>query len=989
MNADGPARARRPLLPRASLLVFPLLLALATLVAGLIDANERTASFTFEKLFVAENWRYGLSFLETIFDPLVFWGEIWFSSFIAIAIAAAWLQHVPPGSDSWSISGRTTRTLFLVSTGVVAGVLVLMAILPFTGIVPSPGAFVDTIRDWWPAQAAYQAPVLPVIAAGLLLLLAPLGARAGRGRARGPGTAATLLALVALVPWCIAAIPAWWHPRGLFQFGYHFHLATTTIAFPACLAVLVLTCCLRDPPRLGDGRQHLKPGLVLLLASLGFLVLLQLIGAFATGSGAPGTMFDIEIHWWWPAAHAFTYLFTGSLVVAIVSGARLASARGIPATLARAASRWVARAATSRHPGPRARAIVVASCLLAMAIPPVLGFVLNDADPPRLLVNQVGYTPSGMKRVLFQAPVGHPVPAVASFSLVHTADGEVVHQGELARLEQRYQHWYMEGAFSSFNGTGTFHVEATIGGRLVRSPSFKIEDGVYEIALQRAVDFFYYQRCGGKVHDVVPGFKGHEACHLDDAMIFNGTTMVYKNLTGGWHDAGDYNKYNSWYYTQWRVTRALADAWADGNASFLAMPRTRDASLPDIVDEMLWGANYLVKCVDTEGIAPGTMGLVIHNVVDWNYRANKSALMSYSGPPHKNTDNIPSTGDERVVFTSGNPWGVPWGWAPAEAGFGFAGTLLRVARVMEASGFAVPAWSEPVARLRDVAALLDATYRPVADASEGTKLGGGPWPHMWTAMARLLYEQEVAWLTGNWTLADAWAQHLVNNIYDDFSGSGNVHFLGDVLRYYIECNRTVPPGVLSRLASWHADRFPVHLVGPFKVFHVLNGTGDPVLFSRDAMAGGGLINADHFWFAWFQALVHRVDPSSARPELVQHTLDYLFGMNPLGLCQMDGVGESFVPQIHHRYSSAWNIGGRVPGGIINAIRSYQPSDTWAALAGVNKTTAAILLPENAWVDSWPASGLFGDGVDAHSNEIWIIHDGVFLEMMTAYLKHVA
>jgi hypothetical protein len=530
---------------------------------------------------------------------------------------------------------------------------------------------------------------------------------------------------------------------------------------------------------------------------------------------------------------------------------------------------------------------------------------------------------------------------------------------------------------------------AGINGAKVKSPSFTIAEDVYDIALERAVEFFYYQRCGDKVDDVVPGFAGHQACHLDDAMIFNGSSLVYKNLTGGWHDAGDYNKYNSWYYTQWRVTRALADAWLDDATAYTAFPDRYDSAAPDIIDEMLWGARYLIKCVDTVGITPATRGLAIHNVADWNWNENKSAHTSYWGPPDRNTDNIPATGDERIVHTGGKASGVPWGWAGAEAGFGFAGAMLRVARVINSTSYPMPSWAPTALELRNMAALLNETYHPIAEANEGTKLNGTSWPHMWTAMSRLLYEQEMAMITGNWSTADDWAHEILEHVTDDFGNSNNVHFLSDVLRYYLSCNRTIPTMAINKINLWQTTIFPDHFVGPFGVFHVFNSSGDPVLFSRDAMAGGGLINADHCWFAWFEALASRVVPGSARLDIVQNILDYLFGVNPLGLCQMDGVGGQFLPQIHHRYAYARNPSGRVPGGIINGIRSYLPSKQWADLNGVDQNEAANLLPENAWVDNWPGSGLFNDGVSAHSNEIWIIHNGAFLEMLTSFVKYHA
>jgi hypothetical protein len=330
---------------------------------------------------------------------------------------------------------------------------------------------------------------------------------------------------------------------------------------------------------------------------------------------------------------------------------------------------------------------------------------------------------------------------------------------------------------------------------------------------------------------------------------------------------------------------------------------------------------------------------------------------------------------------------VPWGWAGAEAGFGFAGAMLRVARVIDTTGYSLPAWAPTALELRDMATLLNETYNPIAEANEGTKLNGTSWPHMWTAMSRLLYEQEMAMITGNWSAADDWAHEIVEHVGDDFGNSNNVHFLTDALRYYTSCNRPIPAIVISKINLWQGTIFPDHFVGPFGVFHVFDESGDPVLFSRDAAAGGGLINADHCWFAWFEALAGHVAPGSARLDLVQNILDYLFGVNPLGLCQMDGIGGQFVPQIHHRYAYTRNPSGRVPGGIINAIRSYQPSKQWAELNGVNLSVATTMLPENAWVDNWPGSGLFNDGVSAHSNEIWIIHDGAFLEMLTSFMKY--
>jgi hypothetical protein len=48
-------------LSRGSLLVLPVLLALAMLVLGLILTNARSATFSLDNFFINANWRHGLT----------------------------------------------------------------------------------------------------------------------------------------------------------------------------------------------------------------------------------------------------------------------------------------------------------------------------------------------------------------------------------------------------------------------------------------------------------------------------------------------------------------------------------------------------------------------------------------------------------------------------------------------------------------------------------------------------------------------------------------------------------------------------------------------------------------------------------------------------------------------------------------------------------------------------------------------------------------
>lgn len=48
----------------------------------------------------------------------------------------------------------------------------------------------------------------------------------------------------------------------------------------------------------------------------------------------------------------------------------------------------------------------------------------------------------------------------------------------------------------------------------------------------------YLQRCGAEVEE---GVFSHPACHNTEAVIYGTSEKI--DVTGGWHDAGDYGRY--------------------------------------------------------------------------------------------------------------------------------------------------------------------------------------------------------------------------------------------------------------------------------------------------------------------------------------------------------------------------------------------------------------------------------------------------------------
>lgn len=244
----------------------------------------------------------------------------------------------------------------------------------------------------------------------------------------------------------------------------------------------------------------------------------------------------------------------------------------------------------------------------------------------RALVNQVGYDSGAPKRFTAQSNF---VAKSASFELVST-DGSVVFSGPLAhegRITGAYgQDWgyeYWRGDFTAFDATGKYRIRVTFDGTTDLSWPFEVgEDVVWNGTSRPAYRFFYYQRCGMEI----PGF--HKACHLDDATSLDHQRQY--ELWGGWHDAGDYNKYHNAPYVM-----GLSNAYALRQKAFDLQDEDGNG-ISDFFDEILWGGDHARRMIAPDGSAFGPI----------------TSGYGFWAAPELETDNVPGTGDERPIVDS-------------------------------------------------------------------------------------------------------------------------------------------------------------------------------------------------------------------------------------------------------------------------------------------------------------------------------------------------
>ncbi|MBM3328724.1 MAG: hypothetical protein FJY67_04505 [Calditrichaeota bacterium] len=211
-------------------------------------------------------------------------------------------------------------------------------------------------------------------------------------------------------------------------------------------------------------------------------------------------------------------------------------------------------------------------------------FVAPPNSGVRILVNQVGFAPRDLK-----------IAVVASDRLLadrtfHLAayDGSILHTGTLTPDEGTYlatAHHY-RADFTSFTRPGDYRLLA--GG--MESHRFAIGPQPGAAIPDSLLRFFQIQRCG---YVRIPP---REPCHPYDATaLLGGEAKRPPDLTGGWHDAGDYTKF---LQTTAVATHRLAVAYLL-NPSRFGISSGKPSS--HLIEELKWGVEWLGKAHFREG----------------------------------------------------------------------------------------------------------------------------------------------------------------------------------------------------------------------------------------------------------------------------------------------------------------------------------------------------------------------------------------------------
>jgi len=144
-------------------------------------------------------------------------------------------------------------------------------------------------------------------------------------------------------------------------------------------------------------------------------------------------------------------------------------------------------------------------------------------------INQLGYRPEDQKKAV--------VPQdAAAFQIVRVRDEAVVYSGTAGEpvTDSASADTVRVADFSGFTEAGEYTVRAAA----IQSYPFVIGSDSYAGLRAALLEMFNYQKCGV---DLECGLWSHPACHTAPATVYG--TDEKKDVSGGWHDAGDYGRY--------------------------------------------------------------------------------------------------------------------------------------------------------------------------------------------------------------------------------------------------------------------------------------------------------------------------------------------------------------------------------------------------------------------------------------------------------------
>ncbi|MBT1705052.1 glycoside hydrolase family 9 protein [Chryseosolibacter indicus] len=250
--------------------------------------------------------------------------------------------------------------------------------------------------------------------------------------------------------------------------------------------------------------------------------------------------------------------------------------------------------------------------------------VIVVAQNKYIVIDQFGYLTNARKIAVIRDPqtgfdAADSFTPGTTYSVVSVSSGNSVFTGSptawnngTTDVSSGDKAWWFD--FSSVNAPGKYYILDV--NKDVRSYEFNIGDDVYKNILKHAVRSFFYQRVGFEKATKYAGAEWADAAsHIKNLQDKNARQYNRQNdasterdVSGGWYDAGDYNKYTNWtanYVVDFmRAYLEAPGVWGDD----YNIPESGN-HVPDILDEARWGIDHLLRMQNENGSVLSIVGL--------------------------------------------------------------------------------------------------------------------------------------------------------------------------------------------------------------------------------------------------------------------------------------------------------------------------------------------------------------------------------------------
>ncbi len=478
----------------------------------------------------------------------------------------------------------------------------------------------------------------------------------------------------------------------------------------------------------------------------------------------------------------------------------------------------------------------------------------GQTQMPDIAVDQIGYLPGAYKSATLR---GTALDQTAV--LINEDTGAEVLSAEIGSGTDDPDAGEKEAVFdfSSVKDEGVYHVEA---GEAV-SPSFRISGDVYADAFKASIKMLYYQRCGTELTSDLAGDFAHPVCHNDEAILYEDNSKKL-DVSGGWHDAGDYGRYSVAGAKTAADLLLAYENYPDVFGDDLDIPESGNG-IPDVLDEAKYELDWLFKMQRDDGG-------VYHKVTCRNFPGE---IM-----PQDETDELvimpvttTSTGD-------------------------FVGVMAIAARVYAGTDKVYA--DKCLSAAKKAAEYLHKTPRDTKGYKNPSDVSTGEYEDVNDVDERFWAYAELFKTTGDKTYEEAMKKELPDNGYS-LGWQGVAGYGG-----YAYLSAKGADEATVKTVKAEADKMAKEIIdNAHKYGYGSSIVGDYPWGSNLTIANNGS------YLLMMKGLIDNFDK-----DVVDMQLNYLFGNNATGYSFFTGFGTTYSDHPHHRPSQA--MGKTVPGMVV-------------------------------------------------------------------------